>query len=139
VVDLEDEYGRWAEAAGGTYVPLSAPGVGVNPFDLGPAPGALTPSSVLTPTSVPGPPIGQLHAEPGGRVAHPSPRFPRGRWPPAGHEDMGLPRSDGYGAGRLTSLGGSGDGVLRLLGARPVALMDLRGGDKWRSPPRAGR
>ena len=38
VVDPEDEYRRLAEAVGGTYVHLGAPGVRVNPFDLGPGP-----------------------------------------------------------------------------------------------------
>ena len=36
VVDPEDEYRRLAEAVGGAYVHLGAPGVRVNPFDLGP-------------------------------------------------------------------------------------------------------
>ena len=35
VVDPEDEYRRLAEAVGGAYVHLGAPGVRVNPFDLG--------------------------------------------------------------------------------------------------------
>jgi type IV secretory pathway VirB4 component len=34
VIDPEDEYARLAEAVGGTYVHLGAPGVRVNPFDL---------------------------------------------------------------------------------------------------------
>ena len=38
VVDPEDEYRRLAEAVGGAYVHLGAPGVRVNPFDLGPSP-----------------------------------------------------------------------------------------------------
>jgi type IV secretory pathway VirB4 component len=38
VVDPEDEYRRLAEAVGGAYVHLGAPGVRVNPFDLGPGP-----------------------------------------------------------------------------------------------------
>lgn len=34
VIDPEDEYRRLAEAVGGTYVGLGAPGVRLNPFDL---------------------------------------------------------------------------------------------------------
>src|ERR1700738_2025941 len=34
VIDPEDEYARLAEAAGGAYVHLGAPGVHLNPFDL---------------------------------------------------------------------------------------------------------
>jgi len=34
VVDPEDEYGRLAGAVGGTYVPVGAEGVRLNPFDL---------------------------------------------------------------------------------------------------------
>ncbi|MEV6494847.1 DUF87 domain-containing protein [Actinoplanes sp. NPDC051633] len=34
VVDPEDEYGRLADAVGGTIVRLGAPGVKINPFDL---------------------------------------------------------------------------------------------------------
>ena len=41
VVDPEDEYRRLAEAAGGAYLHLGAPGVRLNPFDLGPEPDAL--------------------------------------------------------------------------------------------------
>jgi len=37
VVDPEDEYRRLAEAVGGAYVHLGAPGVRINPFDLRPA------------------------------------------------------------------------------------------------------
>ncbi|MHB8438538.1 MAG: VirB4 family type IV secretion system protein [Acidimicrobiales bacterium] len=36
VVDPEDEYRRLAEAVGGTYLHLGAPGVSLNPFDLSP-------------------------------------------------------------------------------------------------------
>ena len=39
VVDPEDEYRRLAEAVGGAYVHLGAPGVRVNPFDLDAGPG----------------------------------------------------------------------------------------------------
>jgi type IV secretory pathway VirB4 component len=46
VVDPEDEYRRLAETVGGAYVHLGAPGVRVNPFDLGPGPDALTPDSL---------------------------------------------------------------------------------------------
>ncbi len=38
VVDPEDEYRRLAETVGGAYVHLGAPGVRVNPFDLGAGP-----------------------------------------------------------------------------------------------------
>jgi len=40
VVDPEDEYRRLAETVGGAYVHLGAPGVRVNPFDLGTSPDA---------------------------------------------------------------------------------------------------
>jgi len=40
VVDPEDEYRRLAETVGGAYVHLGAPGVRVNPFDLGTGPDA---------------------------------------------------------------------------------------------------
>jgi hypothetical protein len=40
VIDPEDEYARLAETVGGTHLPLGAPGVRVNPFDLDPADGA---------------------------------------------------------------------------------------------------
>jgi type IV secretory pathway VirB4 component len=42
VVDPEDEYRRLADAVGGAYIHLGAPGVRVNPFDLAPGPDALT-------------------------------------------------------------------------------------------------
>jgi type IV secretory pathway VirB4 component len=42
VVDPEDEYRRLADAVGGAYVHLGAPGVRVNPFDLIPGPDPLT-------------------------------------------------------------------------------------------------
>jgi type IV secretory pathway VirB4 component len=43
VVDPEDEYRRLAEAVGGAHLALGAPGVRLNPLDLGqPAPDALT-------------------------------------------------------------------------------------------------
>jgi len=38
VIDPEDEYRRLAEAVGGAYVHLGAPGVRINPFDLMPVP-----------------------------------------------------------------------------------------------------
>ncbi|HET9732268.1 MAG TPA: hypothetical protein VFP54_06285 [Acidimicrobiales bacterium] len=41
VVDPEDEYRRLAEATGGAYLHLGAPGVRLNPFDLGPGPDPL--------------------------------------------------------------------------------------------------
>ncbi|MDA8317029.1 MAG: conjugal transfer protein TraC [Actinomycetota bacterium] len=40
VVDPEDEYRRLAETVGGAYVHLGAPGVRLNPFDLGTSPDA---------------------------------------------------------------------------------------------------
>jgi type IV secretory pathway VirB4 component len=42
VVDPEDEYRNLAHAAGGAYVHLGAPGVRLNPFDLGGGPEPLT-------------------------------------------------------------------------------------------------
>jgi type IV secretory pathway VirB4 component len=42
IVDPEDEYRRLAEAVGGAYLHLGAPGVRINPFDLAPGPDALT-------------------------------------------------------------------------------------------------
>lgn len=42
VVDPENEYERLAQAVGGTYIRLGAPGVRINPFDLGDAPDAYT-------------------------------------------------------------------------------------------------
>ncbi|MHB1928005.1 MAG: VirB4 family type IV secretion system protein [Acidimicrobiales bacterium] len=42
VVDPEDEYRRLAQAAGGAYLHLGAPGVRLNPFDLTGGPEALT-------------------------------------------------------------------------------------------------
>ena len=42
VVDPEDEYRRLAEATGGAYVHLGAPGVRLNPLDLAPGPDPLT-------------------------------------------------------------------------------------------------
>ena len=42
VVDPEDEYARLARAVGGALVALGAPGVALNPFDLGTGPDALT-------------------------------------------------------------------------------------------------
>lgn len=41
VVDPEDEYRRLAEATGGAYLHLGAPGARLNPFDLGGEPDAL--------------------------------------------------------------------------------------------------
>jgi type IV secretory pathway VirB4 component len=41
VVDPEDEYRRLAQATGGAYLHLGAPGVRLNPFDLGSGPDAL--------------------------------------------------------------------------------------------------
>jgi type IV secretory pathway VirB4 component len=41
VVDPEDEYRRLAEAVGGAYVHLGAPGVRINPFDLMPTNGSV--------------------------------------------------------------------------------------------------
>jgi type IV secretory pathway VirB4 component len=42
VVDPENEYQRLAQAVGGAYLRLGAPGVHLNPFDLGGEPDALT-------------------------------------------------------------------------------------------------
>ena len=42
VVDPEDEYRRLADAVGGAYLHLGAPGVRLNPFDLAPGPDPLT-------------------------------------------------------------------------------------------------
>ena len=52
VVDPEDEYRRLAEAAGGAYVHLGAPGVRLNPFDLGPGADALTRRALFVHTLV---------------------------------------------------------------------------------------
>lgn len=41
VIDPEDEYARLAAAVGGTYLPLGAAGIRLNPFDLPPGPDAL--------------------------------------------------------------------------------------------------
>ncbi len=45
VIDPEDEYARLAEATGGAYVHLGAPGVHLNPFDL-PAAGRARPDTL---------------------------------------------------------------------------------------------
>jgi type IV secretory pathway VirB4 component len=50
VIDPEDEYARLAEAVGGTCVRLGAPGVRLNPLDLGPEPDALTRRALFTHT-----------------------------------------------------------------------------------------
>src|SRR5207248_8822431 len=42
VVDPEDEYRRLSEGVGGVHLPLGAPGVHLNPFDLAGEPDALT-------------------------------------------------------------------------------------------------
>ncbi len=52
VVDPEDEYRRLAEAVGGAYVHLGAPGVRYNPFDLAPGPDALTRRALFVHTLV---------------------------------------------------------------------------------------
>ena len=52
VVDPEDEYRRLAEAVGGAYVHLGAPGVRVNPFDLGPGPEPLVRQALFVHTLV---------------------------------------------------------------------------------------
>ncbi len=52
VVDPEDEYRRLADAVGGAYVHLGAPGVRVNPFDLGPGPDPLTRQALFLHTLV---------------------------------------------------------------------------------------
>jgi type IV secretory pathway VirB4 component len=52
VVDPEDEYRNLAHAAGGAYVHLGAPGVRLNPFDLGGGPEALTRRALFVHTLV---------------------------------------------------------------------------------------
>jgi len=52
VVDPENEYERLAQAVGGTYIRLGAPGVRINPFDLGDAPDAYTRRAVFMHTVV---------------------------------------------------------------------------------------
>ncbi len=52
VVDPEDEYRRLAEAVGGAYVHLGAPGVRLNPFDLAPGPDPLTRRALFVHTLV---------------------------------------------------------------------------------------
>jgi type IV secretory pathway VirB4 component len=52
VVDPEDEYRALAETVGGAYVHLGAPGVRVNPFDLGAGPDALTRRALFVHTLV---------------------------------------------------------------------------------------
>ena len=53
VVDPEDEYQRLADAVGGTTLRLGAPGVHLNPLDLGPEPDALTRRALFTHTLLP--------------------------------------------------------------------------------------
>ncbi len=53
VVDPEDEYRRLAGTVGGAYVHLGAPGVRVNPFDLGSGPDPLTRRALFVHTLVP--------------------------------------------------------------------------------------
>ena len=67
VVDPEDEYRRLAEAVGGAYVHLGAPGVRVNPFDLGPGPEPLVRQALFVHTLV-----AVLLGEPVGPAAKPA-------------------------------------------------------------------
>ena len=53
VVDPEHEYQRLADAVGGTTLRLGAPGVHLNPLDLGPEPDALTRQALFTHTLLP--------------------------------------------------------------------------------------
>jgi type IV secretory pathway VirB4 component len=53
VVDPENEYQRLADAVGGTTLRLGAPGVQLNPLDLGPEPDALTRRALFTHTLLP--------------------------------------------------------------------------------------
>jgi type IV secretory pathway VirB4 component len=52
VVDPEDEYRRLAEAVGGAYIHLGAPGVRLNPFDLSPGPDPLVRQALFIHTFV---------------------------------------------------------------------------------------
>jgi type IV secretory pathway VirB4 component len=52
VVDPEDEYERLTTTVGGAFVRLGAPGVHLNPFDLGGEPDALTRRALFTHTLV---------------------------------------------------------------------------------------
>jgi type IV secretory pathway VirB4 component len=52
VVDPENEYERLAQAVGGTYIRLGAPGVRINPFDLADAPDSYTRRAVFMHTVV---------------------------------------------------------------------------------------
>lgn len=52
VVDPEDEYRRVAEAVGGAYLHLGAPGVRLNPFDLAPGPEPLVRQALFVHTLV---------------------------------------------------------------------------------------
>ena len=52
VVDPEDEYRRLADAVGGSYIHLGAPGVRLNPFDLTPAPEPLVRQALFIHTLV---------------------------------------------------------------------------------------
>ncbi len=52
VVDPEDEYRRLAEAVGGAYLHLGAPGVRLNPFDLRPGPEPLVRQALFLHTLV---------------------------------------------------------------------------------------
>lgn len=52
VVDPEDEYGRLADAVGGAVLRLGAPGVRLNPFDIGAGDDALTRQALFVHTLV---------------------------------------------------------------------------------------
>ena len=52
VVDPEDEYRRLADAVGGSYIHLGAPGVRLNPFDLSPGPEPLVRQALFIHTLV---------------------------------------------------------------------------------------
>ena len=52
VIDPEDEYRRLADAVGGAYVHLGAPGVRLNPFDLAPGPDPLVRQALFIHTLV---------------------------------------------------------------------------------------
>jgi type IV secretory pathway VirB4 component len=52
VIDPEDEYQRLTTAVGGAFLRLGAPGVHLNPFDLGSEPDALTRRALFTHTLV---------------------------------------------------------------------------------------
>jgi len=75
VIDPEDEYRRLADAVGGAYLHLGAPGIRLNPFDLDTRPDALVRRALFLHTL-----IAVLVAEPLGPATKAA--LDRGSWPP---------------------------------------------------------